>query len=227
MTSTELAKMVGRVANDNMQSVAVALCKFGPKFGLNMPHRLAHYIPQLGHESGGFIYDREIWGNTPAQQRYDVRTDLGNTPQRDGDGYVYRGRTGIQVTGKANYKSFRDWVWTYVDAKAPDFVAFPEIMNTDPWEGLAPIWYWSSRNLNAYADANDLEGVTKRINGGLNGYADRVARYPASALVMLGRDRNDIRGFQRAAGLVVDGDCGPRTRAAMHGALMRLPKRGV
>nr|WP_234835981.1 hypothetical protein [Sinorhizobium meliloti] len=61
------------------------------------------------HESGDFRYDREIWGPTPAQQRYDARTDLGNTPERDGDGYLYRGRTGMQLTGKDNYRQFRNW----------------------------------------------------------------------------------------------------------------------
>jgi putative chitinase len=227
MTAAELSKMTGKTSNSNMNSVAMALCLYGPKFGLNLPHRLAHYLAQLGHESGSFRYDREIWGNTPAQLRYDIRTDLGNTPERDGDGKLYMGRTGIQITGKYNYTTFRNWVWAHVDPKAPDFVAFPEMLNTDPWEGLAPVWFWMTRNLNAYADQNDIETITRKINGGLNGYADRVARYPASALVMLGRAANDVRGFQKTAGLTADGIAGPRTRAALHGALMRLPKRGV
>src|SRR5690606_14403690 len=69
----------------NMRSVIVALEKYGshPKIKLDLPHRVTHYIAQLSHENGGFRYDKEIWGNTAAQQRYDVRTDLGNTPERD------------------------------------------------------------------------------------------------------------------------------------------------
>ena len=64
-------------------------------------------------------------------------------------------------------------------------------MNTDPWEGLGPIWYWDSGNptgesLNVYADEANHEMVTRRINGGLNGYADRLARYTRAALVLLG-----------------------------------------
>ncbi|WP_244561520.1 hypothetical protein [Ensifer aridi] len=79
---------------------------------MDRPHRLAQYLAPLMHESGDFRYDRELWDPTPAQQRYDTRTDLGNTPQKDGDGYLYCGRTGMQLTGKDNYRQFRDWCRT-------------------------------------------------------------------------------------------------------------------
>ena len=137
-----------RVNEANMNSVLIALDWFGPALGLDKPHRQAHLLAQLMHESGNFQFDQEIWGPTPAQARYDTRTDRGNTPEKDGDGYLYRGRAGIQITGKANYAAFRDWCrknkWS-----APDFVAKPDLVNTDPWEGLVPLWYWSTRNLMA------------------------------------------------------------------------------
>ena len=85
----------GRVNESNLASVLVALDKYGDRFGMDRPHRLTQYFAQLMHESGDFRYDREIWGPTAAQQRYDTRTDLGNTPEKDGDGYRYRGRTGM------------------------------------------------------------------------------------------------------------------------------------
>ncbi|PND23933.1 hypothetical protein CN933_29770 [Sinorhizobium sp. M4_45] len=88
----------GRVNESNLASMLVALDKYGDCFGMDRPHRLAQYLAQLMHESGDFRYDREIWGPTPAQQRYDTRTDLGNPPGKDGDGYLYRGRTGMQLT---------------------------------------------------------------------------------------------------------------------------------
>lgn len=86
----------------NIASVLVALGKYGDRFGMDRAHRPAQYCAQLMHESGDFRYDREIWGHLPAQQRCDTRTDLGNTPEKDGDGYLYRGRTGMQLTGNDN-----------------------------------------------------------------------------------------------------------------------------
>lgn len=76
-----------RVNESNLNSVMMALGKYGAEFGLDLPHRVVAFLPQLMHESGSFQYDREIWGPTPAQERYDTRTDLGNTPAKDGDGY--------------------------------------------------------------------------------------------------------------------------------------------
>lgn len=218
----------------NIQSILAGLRRQGLWAGLTMPHRLSHYLAQSGHESAGWVYDRELWGPTPAQKRYDTRTDLGNTPEVDGDGKLYMGRTGFQLTGRSNYEQFTSWCRRYVDAAAPDFVAHPDLVNTDPWEGLVPIWYWATRKLNHYADSNDIEQITKRVNGGLNGYQDRLAFYVRASLVLLGFEPSDVKGFQVAAqrkGLLpadtddvtqIDGDPGPKTRAAMHQMLVRL-----
>lgn len=207
----------------NARAIIVALDRYGVRFGLDQPHRLAQFLAQLMHESLDFRYDREVWGPTTAQQRYDVRTDLGNTPARDGDGKLYMGRTGIQITGKANYAAFRDWCRANIDPKAPDFVATPEAVNSDPWEGLAPIWYWSTRKFNRAADEGDAEMITRKINGGLNGYDDRLRRLARVSLVLLGYGPEEVEGFQRDAGLaLVDGIPGPKTRAALHQALVRL-----
>ena len=196
---TQLVKIVDRPANDNMASFIGGLAAGGQLAGLNnAPHRLAQYVAQVAHETARFRYDREVWDGKGAQARYDTRTDLGNTPERDGDGFKYRGRTGIQITGKANYQQFTDWA-RRLDPSSPDFVADPDAANTDPWEGLGPIWYWDSRSLNRHADTGNNEMVTRRINGGLN---------------------DDVRGFQMARGLAVDGVSGPMTRAAMHSALL-------
>lgn len=224
MTPELIAKMFDVKVNDNIRSVSEGLKVGMATAGLDKPHRLAHYLPQLGHESMSFRYDREIWGPTPAQARYDTRTDLGNTPERDGDGKLYAGRTAIQVTGKANYTAFTAWlIKRFPKMKVPDFVKTPDLLNTDPWEGLAPIWFWEVNKLNRWADMNDIKMVTKVINGGYNGLDDRMKRYPRAALVLLGEDPRDVRGFQKSAGLFVDGDAGPMTCAAMHKALLKLP----
>ncbi|MGR3376069.1 peptidoglycan-binding protein [Salipiger abyssi] len=216
----QLAAIAGRPANDNMRSILLGLEAYGQAAGLDLPHRLAQYLGQLAHEMGGFLWDEEIWGPTAAQRRYDTRTDLGNSAAADGDGYRYRGRTGMHITGKANTRAFRDWCRAEIDPAAPDFVADPDLMNTDPWEGLGPVWYWQSRDLNRYADQGDTEMVTRRINGGLNGYSDRLTRYTRAALVLLGYGPEAVRLFQDDAGLAVDGIAGPKTRAALHAALV-------
>jgi putative chitinase len=220
ITLDQLAAIAGRAANENMRSVLLGLDRRGRDAGLDLPHRLAHFIGQLAHESGAFAHDREVWGPTPAQRRYEGRRDLGNT--QPGDGSRFRGRGPIQVTGRANYLQFTAWARRF-DPKAPDFTATPDALNTDPWEGLSPIWYWETRGLNSYADRNDPEMLTRRINGGLNGYADRLERYTRAALVLLGYGPTDVRRYQSAAGLAVDGVAGPRTRAALHRDLVAIP----
>ncbi len=217
-----LAAITEQRATDNMRSVLLGLIAGGKSNGLDLPHRLVPYLAQLSHESAGFKYDREIWGPTAAQRRYDIRTDLGNTPERDGDGQKYAGHTAIQITGRYNTSKFRDWVWAYVDKSAPDFVDTPHLMNTDPWEGLGPIWYWSSRNLNKWADSGEFDVVSKKINGGYNGYSDRCRRYTRIGLLLLGFNPSDIAGYQRIAGLRVDGSAGPKTRRSIHEDLLKV-----
>jgi hypothetical protein len=78
------------------------------KWGIKTPLQKAHFLAQCAHESGNFIYTKEIWGPSAAQQRYEGRKDLGNT--QPGDGFKFAGRGYIQVTGRANYSQFRKGV---------------------------------------------------------------------------------------------------------------------
>ena len=116
-------------------------------------------------------YDREIWDPTPAQQRYDTRTDLGNTPQKDGDGYLYRGRTGMQLTGQDNYRQFR------VPHSRSSLADSPRLRTRSM--GMVPLFYWDTRGLNRWASEGDAETITKKVNGGENGLADRLTGAPA------------------------------------------------
>lgn len=185
------------------------------------PHQLAHVLAQVMHESGGLIYDREVWGPTAAQQRYEGRKDLGNTQK--GDGSKYRGYGPIQITGRANTTAFYKWCQGR-GLNPPNFVDKPEIMATSPWAGWSVVWYWTTRNLNKYADTNDIEMITRKVNGGLNGYEDRLSYYDRAALVLLGLPPADIKAFQTSAKLKVDGVSGPQTRAEMHKRLVAMTK---
>lgn len=137
--------------------------------------RVAAFIAQIGHESGQLRYVREIWGPTPTQTKYEGRTDLGNTAP--GDGFKFRGRGLIQVTGRANYNDCGE-------ALGVDLNNQPELLEQPQYACLSAAWFWASRGLNTLADASDFDKITRRINGGQNGAADRKALY-AQALKVL------------------------------------------
>lgn len=144
-------------------------------YGIDTPQRLAAFLAQIGHESGALAHVVEVWGPTPAQQRYEGRADLGNT--EPGDGSRYRGRGLIQTTGRANHAAVRDRLRRRLGADVPDFEAEPERLEEPRWAAWSAADYWEWRGLNALADAGEFEQITRRINGGLNGLADRRQRW--------------------------------------------------
>ena len=182
---------------------------------------MAQFLAQTMHESGGLRYVREIWGPTKAQKGYEGRADLGNT--KPGDGSRYRGRDVIQVTGRANYRALTKWTRETFGTKA-DFEALPELLSDPGWLGIGAIWYFlaARKDLIKYCREGNIEMVTRRVNGGLNGYQDRLRWYDDCALKLLGF--GTVRDFQKSAGLVVDGISGPKTRAALHEALSHVRK---
>ena len=180
---------------------------------------LAQFLAQVMHESGGLRYVREIWGPTKAQKGYEGRKDLGNT--QPGDGKRFMGRDVIQVTGRANHRAITAWVRKTFGG-GPDFEANPELLESPEWLGIGAIWYFlaARKDLIKYCREGNIEMVTRRVNGGLNGYQDRLHWYDLSALKLLGFA--DVRAFQKSAGLVTDGISGPKTRAALHEALGKV-----
>lgn len=138
-----------------------------PTFGIDTEEETDAFLAQCGHESGGFLYLREIWGPTSAQRRYEGRKDLGNI--HPGDGFKFRGRGLIQLTGRANYTQFaKD---TGIDA-----VLDPEVLETLEGAITVACWYWRKRDLNKYVAKDDFKALTRAINGGFNGLADRESR---------------------------------------------------
>lgn len=144
------------------------------RFGIDNDQRLAHFLAQIGHESGALRYSTEIWGPTPAQARYEGRADLGNT--QPGDGERYKGHGLIQTTGRFNHAAARDGLRKRM-ADVPDFEANPQALALPRWAALSAGYYWQTHNLNELADADNLLGITTAINGGTNGLEDRRERY--------------------------------------------------
>ena len=137
--------------------------------------RIAAFLAQTAHESIGFAVTSELWGPTPAQQRYEGRKDLGNT--QPGDGSRFRGHGLIQITGRANHVLMRDRLRKRLGKDMPDFEQTPKALAEAPWAAWSAGEYWAEHQLNWYADAGDFKALTRRINGGLNGYADRLERW--------------------------------------------------
>lgn len=143
------------------------------RFGINTPLRVAHFLAQVAHESGTGKWMREIWGPTAAQVRYEGRVDLGNT--LTGDGKRFMGRGLIQLTGRTNYVAYSRAI--HGDSRA---VSDPDMVARLPDAALAAGWFWQQKGINALADADNLDAVTRRVNGGTNGIDDRRAKLAIS-----------------------------------------------
>lgn len=200
-------------------------------YAINTPDRLAAFLAQVGHESRSFRYVREVWGPTPAQQRYEGREDLGNT--QPGDGVRYMGRGLIQTTGRANYCAVRDRLRARGLADVPDFEANPEALEALPWAVLSAADYWGMRGLNTLADDDQFETITRRINGGLNGQADRLERWVAArnAIAKFGAQAPEAPAAPPAKATTTtmktkDGTMGPFLLPAISALIDIAPKLG-
>jgi putative chitinase len=126
--------------------------------------RICHFLAQAAHETDRFR-TLEEYGGAAYFARYDGRADLGNV--RPGDGSCYHGRGIFQLTGRANYRRFGPLV-------GHDLEADPELAKQPAISLAVAFAYWRERDINRHADADDVIGVTKAINGGRNGLASRA-----------------------------------------------------
>jgi putative chitinase len=190
----DLNKLKGHVPD----SVIVQLPDTITKFELNTPLRLAHFLAQAGHESGGFKavtenlnYGakglRSIFGKyfpTDAKAlEYERKPEkianlvygnrMGNGTETTGEGFKFRGRGYIQLTGKANYVAFDKVV-------SEDLISNPDLVSTK-YPLLSAAWFFHKNGLHKIADEGATEAVvtkvTKRVNGGTIGLADRLKHF--------------------------------------------------
>ena len=149
-------------------------------YAIDTALRTAAFVAQLAHESGEFRWMEEIWGPTDPQRRYEPPSDLarrlGNT--QAGDGKRFKGRGPIQITGRFNYRKYGDLLGIDLEAE-PEQAASPAVAFATA--GL----YWQRNGLNELADERDFITITKRINGGTNGLADRQKHYVRALAVLV------------------------------------------
>jgi putative chitinase len=192
----QLAQIIPK--NPYLDQWCDALNQLLPDYGIDTPKRVAAFLAQCAHESGNFVFLKENLNYRAASLRKifakyfptDALAEqyaslpnkaeaianriyanrMGNGDEASGDGYRYCGRGLIQLTGKSNYSNFADSIETPVEQ-------VPAYLETFEGAVQGACWFWETNNLNQYADANDILTMTKRINGGTIGLADRTNHY--------------------------------------------------
>jgi len=183
-----------------------ALFQLLPDYDINTPNRIAAFVAQCAHESGGFMVLKEnlnykaatlrkifpkYFPNDQIAQEYASKPNkqvaiaskvyanrMGNGDEASQEGYKFCGRGLIQLTGRSNYQAFADSLEMNIDD-------VPEYLVTFEGASQSACWYWESQKLNQWADAGDILTLTKRINGGTIGLEDRKKHYD-HALHVLG-----------------------------------------
>jgi putative chitinase len=248
-TVNHLRELIG--ANPYAEYWHGAMCKICPEYEINTPLRLAAFIAQCAHESGNFkfltenlnyrweslrkVFPRYFPTDELAQQyarqpekiaNRVYASRMGNGPEDSGDGWRYRGRGLIQLTGHDNYFWFAASIETPIEEVL-------EYLETFEGAVQSACWFWETNKLNQWADSGDIETLSRRINGGTIGLEDRKKHY-AHALEVLGGKITpptlnlqttlqrgsrgpEVQAMQRALGLVADGDFGPGTERALMG----------
>lgn len=180
ITDSQLQQIMPTLSSQKRQMYLPFLNHIMPMYDINSPMREAAFLAQIAHESGELKFWEEIWGPTAAQKRYEPPSDLakrlGNT--QPGDGKRYKGRGPIQITGRFNYRKYGQLI-------AVDIESNPDLASTTQIGFETASQYWKLNGLNELADIPNFTAITKKINGGLNGQADRE-KYYARAKQALG-----------------------------------------
>lgn len=170
VTSDELHKIMPH-AGKRVEQFLDPLNAAMQEFAINNGPRIAAFLAQVAHESGELRYVREL----ASGEAYEGRLDLGNTER--GDGARFRGRGLLQITGRANYRSCGA-------ALGVDLVSDPVLLEQPELAARSAGWFWETKGLNEFADKGAFLLITKRINGGTRGWAERWAYYERSREVL-------------------------------------------
>lgn len=170
--------MIKKIAPNSKEHIIAPLVgylnMYMPKYGVTTYLRVCHFLAQAAHEAASFQTLREYASGAA----YEGRKDLGNV--KPGDGVRYKGRGIFQLTGRANYRDIGNKI-------GMDLENNPELAESPEVSVLTALEYWKSRNLNVLADRDDVEGITRKINGGLNGFEDRK-KYLAKCKQIIPKD---------------------------------------
>lgn len=172
-----------------------SLSEYLPQHDITTPERIAAFISQCSHESANFTRLTEnlnyrweslrrvfpkYFPNDKIAKQYEKNQKaiasrvyanrMGNGTEASGEGWAYKGRGLIQLTGKSNYQAFANFAGISL-AETPAF------LETTDGAVLSACWYWETNSLNRYADVSDIKGLTKAINGGYNGLDDRIEKF--------------------------------------------------
>jgi putative chitinase len=170
MQTVDLCSMMPNCSRSTAASYVEPLLRAMTEFGIDTPERRCAFLAQIAHESGQLCYTREIWGPTPAQQRYEGRVDLGNVMSGDGERYMGRGL--IQITGRANYRRCSQGLFS--DDR---LLAQPELLEEPELAARSAAWFWHAHGLNALADQRAFSTITMRINGSARTNPERLLFY--------------------------------------------------
>ena len=194
ITQSQLLQAVPNLYKPRLDAFVASFNMWAVHFGIDTPLRAVHYLAQVFHESANLraveenlnysaegllktfprYFDRKnvgYYARNPqriANRAYANR--MGNGSEASGDGYRYRGRGYIGTTGKANYEAYAKSDWC-----VGDLMSHPEWLAQSPGDQKSSMFFWLKNGCNRYADADDVKGLTKRINGGLLGYENRLA----------------------------------------------------
>lgn len=203
LTLDQLKQMLPR--NPYVADWHEALSKLLPDYDINTPRRIAAFVAQCAHESGGFMVLKENLNYKPATLRkifpkyfptdaiandYASRLNkqmhianrayanrMGNGDEASGDGHKFLGRGLIQLTGRNNHQAFADSVEMNIND-------VPEYLATFEGAAQSACWFWETNNLNKWADSGDIKELTRRINGGYIGLEDRIKHYNHALHIM-------------------------------------------